>query len=96
MRRAYLLTWIALMGLLALTLASSYFPMGKWNTALNIGISCAKMLLIATFFMHLRQAGALVRITALVGLLWLSLLLGLSATDFATRLPSHATWSAPR
>ena len=39
MRRVYLLTWIALMGLLALTLASSYFPMGKWNTALNIGIS---------------------------------------------------------
>jgi len=96
MRRACVLTWVALMGLLALTLASSYFPMGAWNTALNMGISCAKMLLIAIFFMHLRRAGALLRITAIVGLLWLSILFGLSGTDFATRPPSHAPWSAPR
>jgi cytochrome c oxidase subunit 4 len=90
----YVLTWLALMALLALTCASSYFPMGTWNGVLNLGISCAKALLIAVFFMHLRNAGALLRIAALIGVLWLALLFGLSATDFATRSISPAPWTA--
>ena len=91
----YVLTWIALMILLALTCASSYVPMGDWNTVANTVISCAKALLIALFFMHLRQASALLRIAAVVGLLWLALLFGISWTDFATRDISPAPWSAP-
>jgi cytochrome c oxidase subunit 4 len=91
----YVLTWIALMILLALTCASSYLPMGDWNTVANTVISCAKALLIALFFMHLRQASALLRIAAVVGLLWLALLFGISWTDFATRDISPAPWSAP-
>jgi cytochrome c oxidase subunit 4 len=90
----YFLTWLALMILLALTLGSSYLPMGPWNTVANTSISCAKALLIAIFFMHLRNAGALLRIVAVIGLLWLALLFGLSWTDFATRTISPAPWSA--
>lgn len=93
---SYFLTWLALMVFLALTLASSYVPMGAWNTVANTGISCAKALLIALFFMHLRHAGALLRIAALAGLLWLALLFGLSGSDYATRVISPAPWSAPR
>lgn len=91
---SYFLTWLALMGLLAATLASSYIPMGSWNTVVNMGISCAKALVIALFFMHLRQAGPLLRIAALAGLIWLALLFGLSATDFATRTMAPAPWSS--
>ena len=91
----YVLTWLALMIFLALTCASSYLEMGAWNTVVNTGISCAKALLIAMFFMHLRNAGALLRIAAIVGLVWLSILFGLSWTDFATRSISHASWVAP-
>jgi cytochrome c oxidase subunit 4 len=90
----YFLTWLALMILLALTFGSSYIPMGPWNTVANTGISCVKALLIAIFFMHLRNAGALLRIVAVIGLLWLALLFGLSWTDFATRTISPAPWSA--
>jgi cytochrome c oxidase subunit 4 len=90
----YFLTWLALMILLALTFGSSYLPMGPWNTVANTSISCAKALLIAIFFMHLRNAGALLRIVAVIGLLWLALLFGLSWTDFATRTISPAPWSA--
>jgi cytochrome c oxidase subunit 4 len=93
---SYFLTWLALMALLALTTASSYIPMGAWNTAANMGISCAKALLIALFFMHLRRADALLRIAALAGLLWLALLFGLSGSDFATRTLPPAPWSSPR
>jgi cytochrome c oxidase subunit 4 len=81
----YVLTWLALMAFLALTLGSAYLPMDAWNSVANLGISCAKALLIAVFFMHLRSAGALLRIVAFTGLLWLALLFGLSWTDFGAR-----------
>jgi cytochrome c oxidase subunit IV len=93
---SYVLTWLALMILLALTTASAYMPMDGWNTVANMGISCAKAVLIALFFMHLRHAGALLRIAALAGLLWLALLFGLSWSDYATRSVSPAAWSGPR
>ena len=92
----YLFTWIGLMIFLALTCASAYVPMGEWNTVVNMGISCAKALLIALFFMHLRNAGALLRIAAITGVVWLSILFGLSSADYATRTISAAPWSAPR
>jgi cytochrome c oxidase subunit 4 len=91
----YVFTWVALMILLALTLASSYIPMGPWNTITNMGISCAKALLIAVFFMHLRSAGALLRIAAFTGLVFLAILFGLSWTDYATRSVSPAPWADP-
>ena len=92
---SYVLTWVGLMVFLALTLGSSYIPMGPWNTAINMGISCAKALLIALFFMHLRGAGALLRVAAVVGLLWLALLFTLSWSDMATRRISPAPWAGP-
>jgi cytochrome c oxidase subunit 4 len=92
----YFLTWLALMILLALTFGSSYIPMGPWNTVANTGISCVKALLIAIFFMHLRNAGALLRIAAFTGLVFLALLFGLSSADYVTRSVSPAPWSAPR
>jgi len=93
MKAAYVATWLALMVLLALTLGSSYIPLGPWNTAANMAISCAKALLIALFFMHLRHAGALLRIAAVTGLVWLALLFGLSWTDLGTRTISPASWA---
>ena len=92
----YVLTWIALMIFLALTCASSYFPMGEWNTVVNMAISCAKGLLIAIFFMHLRNADALLRIAAITGLVFLAILFGLSGADYVTRTISPAPWSSPR
>jgi cytochrome c oxidase subunit 4 len=68
--------------------------MGTWNSVANIAISCAKGLLIALFFMELKSAGTLVRIAALVGLVWLGILFGLSWSDFATRSVSPAPWMA--
>lgn len=91
---SYFRTWLALMGLLAATVASSYIPMGPWNTAINMAISCAKAVLIAVFFMELRRAGALLRIAAFAALIWLALLFGLSFSDFATRAISAAPLSS--
>jgi cytochrome c oxidase subunit IV len=90
------LVWLALLGLLAATAASAYLPMGDWNSAVNMGISSIKALLVAVFFMHLRHAGALLRLVAIAALLWLALLFGLSWTDYATRDVAPAPWALRR
>jgi len=91
----YFLTWIGLMLLLALTLASSYVPLGAWNTAINIAISCAKTALVALVFMNLKGSPALPRLAAVTGLAIFALLFGLSWTDFGTRSAAPAAWTAP-
>jgi cytochrome c oxidase subunit 4 len=92
---SYVLTWIALMLLLAATLGSSFVPLGPWNTVINLGISCAKALLVALFFMQLKSAPALLRLAALTGLALVALLFGLSWADFGTRTQAPAAWSSP-
>ena len=91
---SYFFTWLALMAFLGLTLASSYIPMGPWNTVVNMGISCGKGILIALFFMHLVRAGALLRIASITALVFLAILFGLSSADYATRSISPASWVA--
>jgi cytochrome c oxidase subunit 4 len=84
-RRDELLTWIALMVLLAITCASSYIPMGRINVALNLGIAVVKAFLVALVFMHLHSERPLIRVVAAVGLIWLVILAALSMTDFVVR-----------
>ncbi len=90
------LVWLALLALLAATAASSFVPLGGWNSALNLAIAAVKALLVALFFMHLSSAGALLRLAAVAALLWLALLFGLSWTDYGTRGTSPAPWALRR
>lgn len=83
--RPYLLTWIALLLLLALTTGSSFVAMGPFNLVVNLAIALAKALLVVFFFMHVRSGSPMTRIAAVAGLLWLALLAGLSLTDYLAR-----------
>jgi cytochrome c oxidase subunit 4 len=83
--RQYLFVWAALLALLALTVASSFVRLGGGNAVINLFVAGAKALLVATFFMHLRDRPALVRLAAGVGVVWLMILVGLSLSDFLTR-----------
>jgi cytochrome c oxidase subunit 4 len=83
--RTYVGTWLALMALFVLTLASSFVPLGGFNTALNVAIAVAKAALVAILFMKLRMSSALVRLAALAGVAWLMILIGLSLTDVLSR-----------
>ena len=93
--RVYLLTWIALMALLAATFTLAHFCLGSFNAAVALAIAAAKAGLVALFFMHLRRASVLLAIFAAGAFLWLAILFGLSGTDYATRQVSPAPWSAP-
>jgi len=93
--RVYVCTWLALMALLAGTFTLAHFRIGGLNTALGLAIAAVKVLLVGLFFMHLKRASALVAIFAGAALVWIAILFGLSGTDYATRHPSPAPWTAP-
>jgi caa(3)-type oxidase subunit IV len=85
--RPHLFPLLGLLLLLALTAASSFVPMGPGNLATTLAISIGKTGIIAFYFMELRKAGTLLRLTAFVGLMWLMIYLMLVLSDYATRFP---------
>ena len=84
-RRAYIVSWLALLALLALTTASAFVPLRGFNVVVNLGIALAKAALVVIVFMHLRRGTPMIRIVALTGVMWLCFLVVLSLTDFAAR-----------
>ncbi len=93
--RSLVLTWLALLALLAVSAGSALLPLGWINSAINLGVAVAKALLVALVFMRLRQAHALLRLAALAGLVTLTLLFGLAGADYATRTEAPAPWQQP-
>jgi cytochrome c oxidase subunit 4 len=93
--RPLILTWLALMALLAATAGIAWLPLGWINTAVSLGIALAKALLVAFVFMRLRSAHGLLRLTALAGIVTLFLLFGLAGADYATRAAAPAPWQPP-
>jgi cytochrome c oxidase subunit 4 len=71
--------------LLGVSLGTAYVPMGGYNSVVAVTIAFVQATLLWTFFMRLRWSGLLVRLIAVVGLIWFLLLLGLSLTDYLTR-----------
>lgn len=83
--RTLVLVWMALMALLGLTLGASFLPLGAFKPAVNIGIGFAKAALIFWFFMHLREVGGLIRLTAVAGAVGIVIMLALISSDYLTR-----------
>lgn len=81
----YLAVFGLLVGLTALTVAAAFQDLGAWSTPVALLIALGKATLIALYFMHLRWGARLDVILFVAGLLWLALLLGFTAMDFATR-----------
>lgn len=94
--RRNLAVWVALLVLLAASVGSAYLPLGIWNSVANLAIAAVKVGLVAVFFMHLREAGGVVRLAAAIGIFMLVLLFGLGATDYLTRRMVPAPWQEPR
>lgn len=93
--RPLVLTWIALMVLLAVTAASALLRLGWLNTAISLAVALAKALLVAFVFMRLKRAPALLRLAAVAGAVTLVVLIGLALTDYATRTELKAPWQQP-
>lgn len=78
--------YVALLCLLVLTAGSTVLPGGWWSTPISLVIAFAKTFLIAYFFMNLKGQPGIVRVFSIAGLVWLLILLTLSASDYLTRM----------
>lgn len=83
--RAAIVVYLGLMLLLAITVASTFVPLGVGNSLVNLAIAAAKAALIGAAFMHLRKSGVLVSLCVVVLLFCIGLMYGLALNDYVTR-----------
>ena len=81
----YVLVWVALLALTALTYGLSRIHMGALNLPISLAIAIAKSALVVVFFMHLGQHARANRIVLAVAICFVSLLITFSVLDVATR-----------
>jgi len=83
----YFAVFFALLAGTALTVYASTLDLGKFNAAVALTIASIKATLVALFFMHIKGASEkLTKLVVVAALFFLLLLLGLTMTDYATRL----------
>jgi cytochrome c oxidase subunit 4 len=80
------LTWIALLLLVATTLTLAYVPLGSFNIVVAMAVSVTKTALVVILFMKLPRSSPLTWAAAGTGLFWLAILFALASTDYLTRL----------
>ena len=83
--RTYTLVLLALLVLTAVTTLVAFVDLGEFSVVAALAIAVGKMLLVALYFMHVRHSTKLTKLVVLGGLLWLSILLMLTLSDFTTR-----------
>ncbi len=77
--------WLVLLGLLGLTLALAYQPLGRLAGPVALGIAALKAMVVALWFMQLRRPDPLLRLAASVSLVWVAFLFALTLSDLLTR-----------
>jgi cytochrome c oxidase subunit IV len=92
--RILLFSWLALLALLASTVAIAYAPLGTANTVIAMLIAATKGALVAAIFMELRERNALTLTFAGAGFFWLGIMLWLALCDYMTRptFPPTMRW----
>ncbi len=81
----YLVVFVALIVLTALTVALSFVELHSWHLIVGLLIATAKATLVGLFFMHMLDSGRLVWLAVGAGLFWICILIGLTLTDYLTR-----------
>jgi cytochrome c oxidase subunit 4 len=84
-RKRLAFVWLALMALLALTVAGSFIVTGASSAVVSFGVATAKVALIFWFFMQLRTEKGLIRVFAVGAIAWLAILLTMVSIDNVTR-----------
>ena len=86
----YVVIFVALLVLAALTTGIAYLDLGPFNTVIALAIAVVKMALVGLFFMHLWYSPGLTRIVVLAGFFWLALMVSFTLADVFTR-----SWITP-
>lgn len=83
--RAHILTWLALLGLLAAMVAVANLAPEAARTPAVLLLATVMASLVLAVFMGLRHMTGLMRVIALGGFLWLGLMIVLTLADYLTR-----------
>lgn len=89
--RTYAVIYLALMALLAATVAAAFVPWSRflpghgWGVGIALTVALAKGLLILLYFMHVKYSARMVWAFAGAGFLWLGILFTLTFSDYVTR-----------
>jgi cytochrome c oxidase subunit 4 len=97
--RVYLLVFAALLAGTAITVWAAFHDFGPMNTVIALAIAGIKATLVILFFMHVKYSKPLTWTFVGAGILWLGILITLTASDYFSRSPgqmhSPATVAAP-
>jgi cytochrome c oxidase subunit IV len=101
--RTYMIIYVALMLLLALTIGAAFVPFDQilpgrgWSIAIALSIAIAKGVLILLFFMHVKYTPRITWAFAGAGFLWLGIMLVLTMSDYLIRNhPPEAMYKGER
>jgi len=83
--RTYATILGALLVLTGVTVWVAFYDLGPLSDVVALGIALTKATLVVLFFMHVKYAGRLVKLTVVGGLFWLLILFGLTVMDYVTR-----------
>lgn len=92
--RVYYLVFAALMLLTLITVEVAQFDLGRpellsvkipLNVLVALAIAGAKAALVLLFFMHVKYSPRLVQIVVVSSLVWLVILIGITASDYLSR-----------
>ena len=83
--KIYFRTGIALLVLLAATWIIGYVDLGPFNLIVALAIAITKAIVIALFFMHIKESSRLLHLAAVAGVMWLLILISLTLSDYFTR-----------
>jgi len=85
--KMYFAVFFALLVGTGLTVYAATLDLGRYNAAVALGIATIKATLVALFFMHVWHASEkLTKLVVIAALFFLLLLLGLTMSDYATRM----------
>lgn len=82
----YVLVWAVLMVLLIATVGAAHFHTGEpWSFLIALIIAVVKAILVALFFMHLKDASRVAWVFCGCTFVWLGIMLALTFQDYVTR-----------
>jgi cytochrome c oxidase subunit 4 len=85
--KMYFAVFFALLVGTGLTVYAATLDLGRYNAGVALGIATIKATLVALFFMHVWHASEkLTKLVVIAALFFLLLLLGLTMSDYATRM----------
>ncbi len=85
--KMYFAIWAALLLGTYITYVAATLDLGRFNAAVALGIATTKATLVVLFFMHVWHASEkLTKLVVIAAIFFLMLLLGLTMSDYATRL----------